>query len=86
MLVVHHRLAGAATWSIGHVALEYYESGKRLNPGRIQQLYLDFYHRFRKENKAQALLDQENARSTRVSPDSVVVEDTKDTVVKEGKA
>jgi small GTP-binding protein len=79
-------IAGAATWSIGHVALEYYESGKRLNPGRIQRLYLDFYHRFRKENKAQALLDQENGRSTDIPADSVVIEDPKDNVVNEGKA
>jgi small GTP-binding protein len=40
-------IAGAATWSIGEVALEFYESGKRLNPARIRQLYNDFYHRFR---------------------------------------
>lgn len=45
-------IAGAATWSIGQVALEYYEGGKQLAPRRIRQLYLDFYHRFRKENKA----------------------------------
>jgi GTPase len=77
-------IAGAATWSIGHVALEYYEGGKRLNPGRVQQLYLDFYHRFRKENKAKALLDQEKARSL----DSVVVVEPEDavSVKEEGKA
>jgi len=79
-------IAGAATWSIGHVALEYYEGGKRLNPGRVQQLYLDFYHRFRKENKAKALLEQEKARSSEVPLDSVVLEEPKDTVIKEGKA
>ncbi len=79
-------IAGAATWSIGHVALEYYEGGKRLNPGRVQQLYLDFYHRFRKENKAKALLEKEKARSSEVPLDSVVLEEPKDTVIKEGKA
>lgn len=42
-------IAGAATWSIGEVALEYYEGGKQLNPRRMRQLYTDFYRRFRKE-------------------------------------
>lgn len=42
-------IAGAATWSIGQVALEYYEGGKQLNPGRVRVLFEDFYHRFRKE-------------------------------------
>jgi len=43
-------IAGGATWSIGQVALEYYDGGKQIKPGRLRQLYMDFYHRFRKEN------------------------------------
>jgi len=42
-------IAGAATWSIGQVALEYYEGGKKVNPSRVRQLYTDFYQRFRRE-------------------------------------
>ena len=42
-------IAGAATWSIGQVALEYYEGGKKINPSRVRQLYTDFYQRFRRE-------------------------------------
>ena len=48
-------IAGAATWSIGEVALEYYEGGKQLKPGRLRQLSMDFYRRFRKENTTEAL-------------------------------
>jgi small GTP-binding protein len=48
-------IAGAATWSIGQVALEYYEKDKQLSPKRLQQLYKDFYHRFRKERTGQEL-------------------------------
>jgi small GTP-binding protein len=48
-------IAGAATWSMGQVALEYYESGKQLNPRRLRQLYTDIYHRFRKEHKVEEL-------------------------------
>jgi len=48
-------IAGATTWSIGQVALEYYEGGKRIKPNRIGQLYTDFYRRFRREHKAEDL-------------------------------
>jgi small GTP-binding protein len=48
-------IAGAATWSIGEVALQYYESGKQLNASRLQQLYNDVYRRFRRQNTAQRL-------------------------------
>lgn len=42
-------IAGAGTWAIGQVALEYYEGGKQINPNRIRELYTDFYRRFRRE-------------------------------------
>lgn len=42
-------IAGAATWSIGQVALEYYDSGKQIKTSRLRQLYTGFYRRFRKE-------------------------------------
>ena len=48
-------IAGAATWSIGEVALEYYESGKKIAPSVLQQRYSEFYNRFRRENKAKEL-------------------------------
>ena len=43
-------IAGAATWSIGQVALEYYDGNKQLNPKRLQELYQGFYQRFHCEN------------------------------------
>lgn len=51
-------IAGATTWSIGQVALEYFEENKQLSPKRLQQLYKDFYHRFHKENNARELQEQ----------------------------
>ncbi|QBD78242.1 GTP-binding protein [Ktedonosporobacter rubrisoli] len=63
-------IAGAATWSIGEVALEYYEGGKRINPRRLRSLYGSFYRFLRrggkveeinnqlKEGKAEALLEE----------------------------
>lgn len=46
-------IAGAATWSIGQVALEYYESGKQISPRLLRKMYVDFYHRFRGEKTPQ---------------------------------
>lgn len=48
--VVAGAIAGAATWSIGEVALEYYESGKRFDAGRLRALTGVFYKRFRRES------------------------------------
>ena len=62
-------IAAASTWSIGEVALEYYEGGKQIQASRLQQLYLDFYHRFRKENKVQELRSElagQNVSSTSI--------------------
>ncbi len=51
-------IAAAATWSIGEVALEYYENGKEVSPTRLRQLYDQMYSRFRKDNTAQKLRNQ----------------------------
>jgi len=48
-------IASAATWSIGQVALEYYEGAKQVNLRRLRQLYEDFNHRFRKKGAAEEL-------------------------------
>jgi len=48
-------IAGAGTWAMGQVALEYYEGGKQVNPRRIRMLYSDFYHRSRQQITAEEL-------------------------------
>ena len=53
--VVAGAIAGAATWSIGEVALEYYEGGKHLDAGRLRSLTGTFYRRFRREGSADRL-------------------------------
>jgi small GTP-binding protein len=53
--VVAGIIAGGATWSIGQVALEYYEGEKQINLRRLRQLYNDFNHRFRKKEAAEEL-------------------------------
>jgi len=44
-------IAGAATWSIGQVALQYYERDGQIAPKRLRGLYRGFYDRFRKDRK-----------------------------------
>lgn len=63
--VVAGAIAGAATWSIGEVALEYYEGGKRFDAGRLRTLTSMFYKRFRREGSAEKLGQNalENGRS-----------------------
>lgn len=51
-------IAGAATWSIGEVALEYYEGGKKLNAGRLRTLTGVFYKRFRNQESLTDLRQQ----------------------------
>ena len=46
-------IAGAATYSIGQVALEYYDGGKRISPSRLRDLYSTFYQRFRNQRSAE---------------------------------
>lgn len=66
-------IAGAATWSIGEVALEYYENGKAMNAGRIRQLYNEIYRRFRKENTAQQLREQAGADGNALNGSTPVI-------------
>jgi len=79
-------IAGAATWSIGQVALEYYEGNRQLSPTRLRQLYQDFFHRFRKENKAQELREQASKSLDRSEAALLDVPQPKERVLEEGKA
>src|SRR5947209_5079327 len=59
-------IAGAGTWAIGQVALEYYEGGKQISPRRIRDMYTDFYRRFRRQKTAAEL--REYALNGREAP------------------
>jgi small GTP-binding protein len=79
-------IAGAATWSIGQVALEYYEGNKQLNPRRLQQLYTQFYKRFRHENTAEELQEQARLELNGKSDPVALLDEPQNGVLKEGKA
>lgn len=79
-------IAGAATWSIGQVALEYYESGKHLSAHRLQLMFISFYGRFRKENQAQKLREQEEASTLATSDPLRLLDEPKERIGTEGTA
>ncbi|HEY1390855.1 MAG TPA: GTP-binding protein [Ktedonobacterales bacterium] len=49
-------IAAAATWSIGQVAIEYFESGKKLTPSQINASFKRFYRRYRETRQEEKLL------------------------------
>ncbi len=51
-------IAAGASWSIGEVALEYYEGGKKLSAGTVRQRTNDLYHRFRRDNTVEDLRNE----------------------------
>lgn len=59
--LVSGAIAGAATWSIGQVAIEYFESGKKLSRRQLNDLVARFYRRFREERIDQQIVSQEGA-------------------------
>lgn len=58
-------IAGAATWSIGEVALEYYYGGKRISTRRLYALFNNFYHRFHVEGMAEQLRNEASKLDSR---------------------
>ena len=50
--LVSGAIAGAGTWAIGWVALEYYESGKQLTSSQMRVIFNRIYERLRTQQKA----------------------------------
>ncbi len=64
-------IAGAGTWTIGQVAIEYFEGGKQFSRRQINDLFARFYHRFREENIARQLMEtQRVAAASAAAPAS----------------
>jgi small GTP-binding protein len=74
-------IAGAATWSIGEVALEFYDSGKKMDIRRLRQLYKTFNQRFRNERLGEHLRDQERSIPGARTPG--LIKQPRDTVAEE---
>jgi small GTP-binding protein len=50
--LVSGAIAGAGTWAIGYVALEYYEGGKKLTPNQMRETFNRIYTRARNQQRA----------------------------------
>jgi small GTP-binding protein len=85
--VVAGAIAAAATWSIGQVALEYYEGNGKITPKRLRNLYRGFYDRFRKDHKLDSPALQESLREIEKTglPPSLDVSE-KAAILEEGSA
>lgn len=66
--IIAGAIAGAATWSIGEVALEYYEGGKHFDAGRLRSLTNVFYKRFRKQDKIKEIQGYATENDQRALP------------------
>jgi small GTP-binding protein len=80
-------IAAAATWSIGQVALEYYEGNGKIAPKRLRELYRGFYDRFRKDHRLDGPTLQESLREIEKTglPPSLDVSE-KAAILEEGSA
>ncbi len=79
-------IAGAATWSIGQVALEYYEGGKHLSPKTIKERTKALYARFRKDHTVEELREQARLAPVEAPDLPPLIEAADVKVLEEGKA
>ena len=61
-------IAAAATWTIGQVAIEYFEGGKKFSRTQVNQLFTRIYQRYRAENVQEQLLAVEPQPAVRALP------------------
>ena len=67
--LVSGAIAAAGTWSLGQVAIEYFEGGKKLTGRQLSDMFRRFYRRYREENIQKQIVAQEQPVQVR---DSVV--------------
>lgn len=56
--LVSGAIAAASTWTIGQVAIEYFEGGKQFSRAQINELFTRIYRRYREENIGKKLQDR----------------------------
>jgi small GTP-binding protein len=66
-------IAAGGTWTLGQVAIEYFEGGKRFSRQQLNDMFSRFYRRYREERVDEQLLEGEArpaARPVRVIPEA----------------
>ncbi len=66
--LVSGAIAAAGTWSLGQVAIEYFEGGKKLTTSQISEMFRRFYRRYREEDVQKQIVAQEAPAEV---PDSI---------------
>lgn len=66
--LVSGAIAAGATWTIGQVAVEYFEGGKQFSRSQVNQLFARFYRRYREENVQEQLLASQPQRELKALP------------------
>lgn len=55
--IVSGAIAAAGTWTLGQVAIEYFEGGKKISRSQVNEMFTRFYTQFRERGADEALLD-----------------------------
>ena len=65
-------IAAAGTWSLGMVAIEYFESGKRLSGDQLRDMFDRFYQKYRAQNPAPTTKTQQPVSP--LPPNAIVID------------
>jgi uncharacterized protein (DUF697 family) len=65
-------IAAAGTWSLGMVAVEYFESGKKLSGDQLRDLFDRFYQKYRAQESAATAKNQQPASP--LPPNAIVID------------
>ncbi|MGO8951411.1 MAG: GTP-binding protein [Ktedonobacterales bacterium] len=61
-------IAAAGTWSLGQVATEYFDGGKKLSQRQMKDMFTRFYHRYREEDVYKQLKVEAQEENQRLLP------------------
>jgi small GTP-binding protein len=65
--LVSGAIAAGGTWSLGQVAIEYFEGGKKLTASQLNEMFRRFYRRYREEDVQKQIEAQEKPVEVRDS-------------------
>ncbi len=59
--LVSGAIAAAGTWSLGQVAIEYFEGGRKLSRKQINEIFQRYYHQYREQHLERELAKEKGA-------------------------
>lgn len=72
--LVSGAIAAAGTWSLGQVAVEYFEGGKAISRSQVTELFKRYYRRYREDNIQRQIESERSVVVTPVKPSLIVDE------------